>query len=201
MNKEHQIPETTFSTDFINCNKMFAGQFVEWLFLPGMLFLAREKWWTGGSLRSTVHEGLDFCYYRNKDNQTCILGQFAHVPIIYPGVIISILDDFLGKSVFVAHHIFDNSGSQLHTLYGHLVPDKNCSPGVLLGNKNIVGAVADASRKKSGIPSHLHISVAWIPQSFGQEELNWQSLRKSNSISLIDPLTIISPDYSVITTL
>lgn len=180
---------------------MFAGQFAEWLFLPGMLFRAREKWWTRGSVRSTVHEGLDFCYYRNRDNQICVLDQFARVPVLYPGIVTRIIDDFLGKSVFIGHHIFDKSGNRLYTLYGHILPDQHCTSGASLSDKSIVGAVGDASQKKSIIPSHLHISVAWIPQFLGQEELTWQSLRASGSIRLIDPLMIISPAYSLITTL
>jgi hypothetical protein len=180
-----------FSERLISWNGLLEAGFAAWEFLPGMRFGERTAWWRAGSDRDGVHEGLDICWYRTVDGQRLSLLAGALVPAIYAGEVVSIVADFLGVSLFVAHERRDNQGRQLHTIYGHIDPRAGLAPGSFLADEDAVGTIADASRRKTTAPSHLHITLALIDRAGRLERLDWNALRDRSRVFLLDPMVIM----------
>lgn len=116
---------------------------------------------------------------------------------MFDGVIVKIGDDFLGKSVYVKHSALDGQGTQLHTIYGHMKPGDGIHEGHVLKEGDVLGTVADARNRRAGILSHLHVTVAWIPDSLPPSDLDWKTIADPHMVSLLDPLTITGGEYSI----
>ena len=182
---------SSFSERLILWNGLAAAGFAGWEFLPGMRFAERAAWWRGGADRGSAHEGLDIGRYRTAAGRRLSLGAGARVPVAYAGEIVSVVDDFLGVSLFVAHGRHDERGWQLHTIYGHLEPSPGLAPGSLLGDGDAIGAIADTSGRKSPVPPHLHLSLALIDRAGGPERLDGGALRENGRVLLLDPMIIM----------
>lgn len=182
---------SSLSARLILWNELAAAGFAAWEFLTGMRFAERTAWWRGGSDRGGAHEGLDICWYRTGDGRRLSLGAGAHVPVIYAGEVVSVVADFLGASVFVAHAHRDALGRQLHTVYGHVDPLPGLAPGSVLGDGDTVGTIADAASRRSAVPSHLHITLALIDREGGSQRLDWDALRERSRVLLLDPMIIM----------
>lgn len=156
-----------------------------------MRFLERAAWWRGGADRGGVHEGLDICWYRTVDGRRSSLGAGARVPVIFGGEVVSVVADFLGASVFVAHARHDEEGRRLHTVYGHILPRAGLAAGTLLEELDAVGTVAETSGRRSPVPPHLHITLALIDRVGGPEQLDWGALREKGRTVLLDPMIIM----------
>jgi hypothetical protein len=180
-----------FSERLIIWNCPAASGFAAWEFLPGMRFDERAAWWRGGSDRGGGHEGLDICWYRTADGQRQSLGAGARVPVICAGEVVSVVDDFLGASVFVAHARCDGRGRRLHSVYGHIDPRPGLAPGSLLDEQDVVGTIAATSGRKSLAPPHLHLTLALIDREGGPERLDWNALRDRSRVLLLDPVIIM----------
>jgi len=141
--------------------------------------------------RGGVHEGLDICWYRTVDGRRLSLAAGARVPVISGGEVVSVVEDFLGASVFVAHARRDSQGRQLHTIYGHIDPRAGLAPGSFLADGDAVGTIADASRRKTAAPPHLHITLALIDRGGRPEPLDWDALRDRSRVLLLDPMIIM----------
>ena len=189
---------TRFSEYFLSCNGLNKNRFREWAFYPGMLFHSTENWWGNGGKRDKPHEGLDLCFYRDKDGKNHCFTTTIKVPVIYKGRVVKIIDDFISKSIFVSHDIYDSKGNQLYTIYGHVEPYEGIIRGTVLEEGAIIATITDAKKKKAKMSSHLHISVAWIPESLHSESLNWKTLNNSSIVTLLDPLNLISCNYSIL---
>lgn len=186
------VPDPSgFSERLILWNDLVASGFAAWEFLPGMRFTERAAWWRGGSDRGGFHEGLDLCWYRTDDGRRQSLGAGARVPLIYGGEVVSVVADFLGASVFVAHAHRDAAGRRLHTVYGHVDPFSGLSPGGVLGDGDAVGTIADAAVRSSAVPSHLHLTLALIAGEGGPQRLDWAALRDRSRVLLLDPMIIM----------
>ncbi|GAX62004.1 metalloendopeptidase [Candidatus Scalindua japonica] len=189
--KENKIPESTFATSFLRHNNGFhIYEFKEWVFYPGMLFQDTEAWWKNNGLRPAPHEGIDFCYYRDKTGQVRHVGNGTKIPVMYTGDIVYIHDDFLGKSIYIKHSFKDKSGKTLHTVYGHTKPGNNQDLGKRVYEGDIIAEVA-ATSENSRIHPHIHITMAWIPESLPCNQLNWESIGNSRYITLCNPLKYI----------
>lgn len=184
-------PPSDFGAQLIRLNALDASGFADWDFLPGMRFGERAAWWRGRGDRGGVHEGLDICCYRTADGRRLSLGAGARVPAIFGGEVVSVVEDFLGASVFVAHARRDGAGWQLHTVYGHLDPRADLAPGSRLDDGDEVGTIADAAGRKSAVPPHLHITLALIDREGGTGRLDWDALRESSRVRLLDPMIIM----------
>lgn len=156
-----------------------------------MKFAERAAWWRGGADRAGAHEGLDICYYRTGDGMRLSLGPGARVPVIFGGEVVSIVDDFLGASVFVAHERRDRENRRLHTVYGHLCPRPGLEPGSILAGTATVGTIAAASGRTTAAPPHLHLTLALIARGGRPERLDWEALRDRSRVRLLDPMTIM----------
>lgn len=193
-------------------DKMFKSQFIEflvrhnsltrfgfdaWIFYPGMLFNDLCAWWGDRGVRLRAHEGIDFCFYRDTGGQDHSLREKTHIPMMYEGEIIRIEDDFLGKSIFVNHNIYDDRENRLHTIYGHTNPYSGVTIGKVLGEGELIATIADTGKKTTKIPPHVHISVAWLPKSFPYERLGWKTMSDRSVVTLCDPLEFIECKYNV----
>jgi len=180
-----------FSERLISWNGLLEAGFAAWEFLPGMRFNERTAWWRGGADRGGSHEGLDICWYRTVAGRRLSLGAGARVPVIFGGEVVSIVDDFLGASVFVAHARCDGEGRRLHTIYGHIDPRVGLVPGSLLDDEDAVGSIADTSGRKTAAPSHLHLTLALIEREGGPARLDWDALGDRSRVLLLDPEIIM----------
>ncbi len=180
------------------CNGLDEIGFQTWVFHPAMLFGCRSKWWGDQGKRDRPHEGLDLCLYRTKEKNVRYLGKNTKVPVIFEGEIMKVDDDFLGKSIFVSHGFYDNQGSRLYTIYGHIKPYDLMHAGKELREGDIIGTIADTRKKSGSVPSHIHISVAWIPNTLRSQELDWKVLGDLSIVTLLDPLSVIICPYSIV---
>jgi hypothetical protein len=172
-------------------NQPYMAGFRKWVFLPGMLFNSSTQWWGGNKPRPTPHEGLDLCWFENARGEVKALNGHTKIPAAFAGRIRKIDQDFLGQSIFMGHELFDEEQRQLHTIYGHTSPDAALAiPGVVAEGV-IIGVIADRPGRKTALPAHLHITVAWVPTHFPLEQLTWQNLGRDGRLTLLDPLLIL----------
>ena len=189
--EKNTIPESTFKMFFAKHNNDFhAYGFREWIFYPGMLFQDREAWWTDNGFRPAPHEGIDLCFYRDNTGQVRRIGNGVKIPVMYTGDIVHIHDDFLGKSIYVKHSIKDKSGNALHTIYGHTVPGKHQNTGKRVREGDIIAEIAALSENSKILP-HIHITMAWIPETLSCKKLNWETIGNPRLVTLCNPLEYI----------
>jgi hypothetical protein len=192
------LPETVFCEKLVQHNNLLQRGFAQWAFYPGMLFNAQDKWWGDGGRRASAHEGIDICLYRDSGGALQFIPKAARIPVIYAGQVKRILDDYLGSTLYLAHEIYDSRGNQCYTIYGHVAPCAGIAPGDNIRDGEIVAAIADTEDRKIHILPHVHISVAWIPENFPSEQLNWSMLKQASVITLLNPLDIFSCTYTVL---
>jgi hypothetical protein len=174
-----------FSERLISWNGLAAAGFAAWEFLPGMGFGDRAAWWRGGADRGSAHEGLDLRCYRTADGRRLCLGAGSRVPALWPGQVAAVVDDFLGRSVFVAHRAADAAGRRLHSVFGHVVPAPGLAPGAALGGEGEVGLIAPG---RGAAPAHLHLTVALVAAG---TRLDWAALGDPGRAQLLDPLPLL----------
>ena len=188
---------TAFNQHLIWRNGLERLGFEQWVFYPGMLFEAEYGWWGDMRRRESPHEGLDLCIYADNEGQRHSLDESTKVPLTYDGEIVKIDDDFLGKSIYVSHGIYDRAGNRLHTIYGHTSPCDEVRRGKAFTEGDIIATIAHAGHGKASIPSHLHMSIAWIPKSITYEGLNWENMSAPGNAILLDPLQVMDCRYTV----
>lgn len=184
-----------FQATLLTANGFSSQNFNEWLFLPGMLFGAGEKWWGRGGKREAPHEGLDICYYQTMNQDIKQIEPGTKIPAVYPGTIAAIINDFLGKSVFIKHKQYRRTGKTLYTAYGHTLPETKIRPEIEIKDGEIIGSAAVTRNKAQPVPSHIHISAAWIPDEYMEQELNWEMMKK---FYLINPLGLLGLTSKII---
>ncbi|GEM_PF-89308 len=187
----------SFHERLLYLNNLDSLGFKEWIFHPAMLFGSLQKWWGDLGQRQKSHEGLDMCLYRTKDGKTHYLPRGTKVPAIFAGRVMKVSDDFLGKSVFVSHSVYNPNGSQLYTVYGHIEPERHIRPGYELGEGDVLGVLADTEKSGVAVPPHLHISVAWAAKPLAIQKLGWETLGNLSEVTLVDPLSVIQCPYSI----
>jgi hypothetical protein len=194
----YRFPATPFCEQVVQYNNLAAKKFVQWAFYPGMLFQSKERWWGNGGLREMPHEGIDLCLYTDQSGSTRALDVAAPIPVMYRGCVRHIIDDYLGKTIFMAHEIFNDAEKQLYSIYGHIEPPGRIARGMILEEGEIVGSIAGTEDRRFKIIPHVHISVAWISRNFPPEQLNWQSMNESPDIMPLNPLDTLKSNYTVL---
>ena len=187
-----------FFRDLIANNRPHLDNFKQWIFLPGMLFNSLDKWWGDQGRRATPHEGLDLCSFEEVNGSIKNLGLHTKIPAAFAGEIVKIAPDFLGKSIYISHAIFDDRGRQLYSAYGHTAPLDSLQIGSRVAEGETIAVISDLSGKKLAILPHVHITFAWIPAPVADHNLSWDKLGKNPDMTLIDPLSVLgmySPDY------
>lgn len=193
--RQYLSPSKMFLGNLKRYNRLEEFDFERLVFYPGMLFGADYKWWGDRRKRDKPHEGIDICFYRTVKGDIRLVGPKFLIPAMFAGKAVKIIDDYLGKSVFVRHDVRDGQRRQLYTIYGHAVPSENLLSGTNLHEGEIIGTIGDTGEKS--VMSHLHISLAWIPVSINLNQLDWKLIGDPAIVRLIDPLGIIACPYSV----
>jgi len=170
----------------------------KWLFYPGMLFGSMDKWWGSGGTRVTPHEGVDICFYRSLSDSVQTLGPGTLIPVLHEGQIVRIVDDFLGRTVFIRHPRHEEENRELYSIYGHIRPKDDLCPGLQVRAGDSIGSLA-ASLKRTSAPPHLHLSAALISKTFPKEKLGWNAADPDEKILFINPMTLIDCDYDILT--
>ena len=188
--------KTRFTESLIRKNALDKRGFEEWVFCPGMLFEELDKWWDEKGERNKPHEGLDLCLYRNQQDRIIRLDEETMIPVMYDGVVVRILNDYLGKSVIVEHGLPDSNNRKFCTIYGHTNPHAGLHLGRKVRKGDIIATLAKLSKSKVGIFSHLHISVGWTSKLISYDQLDWATIVSPNILTLLDPLHFIDWHYS-----
>jgi murein DD-endopeptidase MepM/ murein hydrolase activator NlpD len=188
---------TGFNKSLIKINAFKDKKFKEWIFSPGMLFGAMDKWWGAGK-RDKPHEGLDLCFYADHEQRILRLTEGIKIPSIFDGVVERIINDFLGKSIIIKHNFSVNSGSAFYTIYGHVIPGKSIDEGAVVKRGDIIAVLAGTGKSKAKIFPHLHISLGYINEGIPFHKLNWDTINDPKIFFLHDPIKIIGSEYSVI---
>ncbi|MHB8882927.1 MAG: M23 family metallopeptidase [Thermodesulfovibrionales bacterium] len=195
MAEELQTGESRFLSDLIRENRLDQHGFQEWVFEPGMLFGARDKWWGDKAQRNLPHEGLDVCLYRDAAGDVIALPRGSLVPVLYDGEVVSIIADFLGRTIFVRHQQYGNADEDLYTIYGHVNPSSVLCRGMLLTAGTVIAEISSKSSESPGLLPHLHISVALISTAVNPDLLGWGIMRDSSLVRLLDPLLTAAGHY------
>jgi hypothetical protein len=179
-------------TDKIHtCNSALASDFRQWLWQPGMCFLDDQLWWGEQKKRIAPHEGIDLaCYADQQEKEHWLASDHMvpglFVPAMFPGRVVQLHRDFLNWSVSIRHDHFCRDGTVLHTIYGHVQPKETVHIGQEVRAGEPVAVLTAYPR--STVPLHLHVTMAWIPETIPSHQLNWQMLSENQQIILLDPL-------------
>ena len=82
------LKPSRFTEFFTQVNGLGENQFNKWIFLPGMLFQAPDKWWGNRSKRDRPHEGLDLGYYKDGLGRIRHLNDVTQIPAMYGGTVV-----------------------------------------------------------------------------------------------------------------
>jgi murein DD-endopeptidase MepM/ murein hydrolase activator NlpD len=184
------VRSSTFQDSLVFCNSFFGQEFDGWVFYPGMLFGARQKWWGDNGCRDTPHEGLDLCFYRTHQGTILAVAPGTLIPSAFDGIVVKVSGDFLGKSVFISHDGIAEGSETLMTISGHTVPGEGLEVGSRVTGGQVIGSVAEPKPGQK-VPPHLHVSTAWVSNAITDSELEWDKIAGSEHLRLIDPSTVL----------
>ncbi len=166
------------------------GDGVEWLFYPGMLLESREKWWDDFRLRHAAHEGIDICFFRNISGHITSLGKKALVPALDHGIILNIVDDFLGQTLVISQGGNDRVPGNRLLVYSHLEIDQTLAPGHWVEKGQILAHLFDTRQKGSKLLPHLHLSWGELIRMPPWDCLDWHLFSNREKITLMNPVFI-----------
>jgi len=180
----------------LDVNRPGLDDFKQWLFHPGMLFQAPQQWWGRGQNRPTAHEGIDICWFEDTGGNRRSLGRETRIPAPFPGRVAKISRDFLGLSIFLAHDLITDGGRQLYTAFGHTAPVEGLGAGEPVAAGEAIAWISVPADKKSAVPPHLHLTLAFLPDDMPAEYLTWDRLGIEPTITLLDPLVVFPTSWS-----
>jgi murein DD-endopeptidase MepM/ murein hydrolase activator NlpD len=182
-------PPSGFTQALARANGLDERGFVGWQIDPAMRFGAARMWWADRGPRPAPHEGLDLCFYRDRTQAIHRLDPETRIPAAYDGSVVRLCDDFVGRSVMMAHR-FPNRPGWYYTLYGHTRPREDLEASSTVRQGEIVARLAPVTRPGSTVLPHLHISLGWSPHPVPPERLDWPLLPEV--LHLLDPLPLLS---------
>lgn len=186
------LEKSRFTQFLVQENGLDEAGFQEWIFYPGMLFNAMDKWWSNQGKRQRPHEGLDLCLYRDRENKILRLNEKTKIPVLYDGVVVRVMDDFIARSVMVEHRLSKGDHSRFCTLYGHTNVVRDLHTDSIVKAGDILATLAQPNKAQTNILPHLHISVGWIFDKISYENLDWEIMSTSKALEWLDPLQVIS---------
>ena len=187
-----------FTDWLIDANGFDPKRFTQWLFQPGMLFRAADKWWGDCGRRDFAHEGIDFGAYQDDAGTIQWLGHGTRVPALFAGVIRSIFSDYLGQAIVVEHAQTETDDSRRISIYAHTVPLTGIAPGMFIDAGDVIATIAATSHSNTDIQPHLHYSLGRLCGTVDFRQFMWNRMRDPNYIRLLDPLDIIDWPYRVL---
>ena len=185
------LKATRFAEHFVKENGLGECDFKEWVLSSGMLFRASRIWWGDRGKRDSAHEGLDLGFYRDCRDKMYGLDDNTKIPVMYDGLVVCIVNDFLGESLIVKHSIPDNDIREFCTIYGHTDPESGMRTGSIVEQGEVIGSVASVNRSKSHSSPHVHISIGLPSRAISYDKLDWKAIGDPDTMTLIDPLQVI----------
>jgi hypothetical protein len=193
MDRPPSLPEfarkTRFTEHMVRENGLHEKGFAGWVFLPGMLFWGKNKWWGDESRRVTPHEGLDFSLYEDREGGLFRLGAGSRVPVMYDGIVVGIVDDFLGKTIIMEHRFPQAPALALVTVYGHTKPALALRPGRAFRAGEVMASIASRGASNKAIDPHLHVSLGQPSGAVALGSLNWQNMLRG--LVMFDPFEVV----------
>ncbi|MGD8703438.1 MAG: M23 family metallopeptidase [Desulfosarcina sp.] len=171
----------------MQANGLHSSDLRGWVFNPGMLFNAPDKWWGDRGQRDFPHEGIDFCLYQDRAGLVHRVDRQTRIPVMHSGVIRSIFSDYLGQAVVVEHRDPYTGNRPFISIYAHTKPLDGIQPGVSVEEGDIIATIADTRRSKAGIFPHLHYSLGYPKATLPYESFVWNNMRDPHLIALLDP--------------
>jgi murein DD-endopeptidase MepM/ murein hydrolase activator NlpD len=184
------FPKSSFTDVFIKENILDKHGFTAWVFYPGMEFGAQETWWGNKGTRVRPHEGIDLCFYRGAADKIFQIDERAKIPATHDGIVVKIIDDFVGETIIMKHSFPDISEGTYLTLYGHTNPNKSLTTGQIVNAGGIIATLATPRGSKGLIP-HLHLTFAWSPDPIPLDALDWATIGNPDVVQRVDPLQVI----------
>jgi hypothetical protein len=192
------VRKARFTEFLIRENALDEGGVQEWIFCPGMLFNALDKWWGDQGKRDRPHEGLDLCLYRDRLGRMRRIDAKTRVPAMYDGLVVGIVNDFLGESVIIEHHPLRGDNRRFCTIYGHTDPNETLHVGRIVKEGDVIATLAGSGKSKTGMFPHLHISLGWTSKPISYDQLHWEAIGAPNMLTLLDPMDVIDWPYRVL---
>jgi hypothetical protein len=193
MDRPPSLPEfarkTRFTEHMVRENGLHEKGFAGWVFLPGMLFWGKNKWWGDESRRVTPHEGLDFSLYEDREGGLFRLGAGSRVPVMYDGIVVGIVDDFLGKTIIMEHRFPQAPALALVTVYSHTKPARGLRPGRAFRAGEVMATIASRGASNKAIDPHLHVSLGQPSGAVALGSLNWQNMLQG--LVMLDPIEVV----------
>jgi murein DD-endopeptidase MepM/ murein hydrolase activator NlpD len=179
-------PPESIRTDFHEWLKALTEEsgFKYWIFDRGMLFGDCIEWWGDCSRRRTVHEGIDFAKGCRPGSGISCIPEGIAVRSIADGEAVTMLDDFIGKTVVVRHpSITRPNGDVFHTLLSHIQPLITKMGSITKGQ--VIGKVGKLTNVR--VPAHLHLTGAWFPESLAPNEMTIEHIHPA-----FDPVALVN---------
>jgi hypothetical protein len=185
------LAKTRFTARLIEANGIDPDDFKCWVFSPGMLFEAPDKWWGDYGRRDFPHEGLDFCLYRDAADNLRRLDGRTRIPVMHDGCVRALFDDYLGQAVVIEHDSTPAIPEKTISIYAHTKPRKGILPGVNVRAGDIIASIADTGRSKTNILPHLHFSFGRPSPDIVYAPFVWNLMRNPRLVTLNNPQKLV----------
>jgi len=182
------LPPESFFRRFAELNHL--GYISHFFFPSGMLFNDAQFWWGDKYKRPALHEGVDIFFMQGFDGQTSSVSAQMLVPAFLSGRLVHFHRDFLGETIYIQHSEMRKNGAVLHTLYGHVHPERGPLHPFIINKGQELGIISSPP-ESSAVPAHLHISCAWIQEDQPLSGLNWDAMAANSNTFFIDPLPFL----------
>jgi hypothetical protein len=192
------LKKSRFTEMLIEENALDQTRFERWIFCHGTLFNSLDKWWGDHGLRDYPHEGIDLCLYKDRSSRIHRINEKTRIPVMQDGVVKAIFKDYLGKAVIIEHEHSGSSTGRLISFYAHTNPRPEIEDGVIVKEGDIIATLADTSNSKSNIIPHLHFSLGLPSKAFSYDGFVWNTIRKPEMITLLDPLAVVDWPYQAL---
>ncbi len=169
-----------------------------WVFSPGMLFEAPDKWWGDYGRRDFPHEGIDFCLYRDASDNLRRLDERTRIPAMHDGRVRALFSDYLGQAVVIEHDRIPAIPEKAISIYAHTRPRAGILPGVNVREGDIIAAIAGTGRSKTNILPHLHFSLGRPSPNIDYNPFLWNQMRDPNLVTLHNPQGLVDGPCEVL---
>ena len=176
-------------------NKPALDDFNSWVFQPGMLFNAPNKWWGDMGQRDFPHEGVDFCLYKTLSGKIRQLSLHTNIPAFHDGIVKRMFPDYLGQAMVVAHDAIDNQMFTMVSIYAHTLPVKRLHAGASVKQGDVIATIGDTRHSKTIIFPHLHYTLGRVSVDIDFAQFVWNDMRNPDRFLLKDPLSANGDPY------
>jgi hypothetical protein len=161
---------------------------IEWLFYPGMLPESNRKWWGDFTNRHAAHEGIDICFYKNRNKKIRSLGPGAAIPAWSAGTVVNVCEDFLGRTLVVEPKNFSGTATRVVEVFSHLDPCEGIAIGTRVAAGRIIARTSDTRARGSVLLPHLHLSCIEVLQQMPVQSLDWSLFPFREKVNLLNPV-------------